>query len=61
MFDVERGHLCIGDLPAGRIIAGLEDGLHHETSRGRSAADEGQHCVPGSEWYSRPVAADLAK
>jgi hypothetical protein len=48
VLDVERGHLCVGDLLTGWILVRLKNCAHCETATGLGATDEPQNGVPGS-------------
>jgi hypothetical protein len=60
-FDVQGGHFCVAYFLPLRVIPWLKDRLYHQSSRGLCAADQSQQRFPGSQWYSGPVATDLAE
>ena len=61
VLEVERGHLRVGDLLTGWILARLKNSSHRQATPGRGATNETQNSVPGPERDARPVAADLAE
>src|SRR6266849_748521 len=58
---IQGGHFSVADFLPFRVRARLKDCLDHQSSRGPCSTDESQQRVPGSQWYSGPIAADLAK
>ena len=52
VLNVERGHLSVRNLLAGRIVARIEDRLHDQASRGLRATNESDHCVPSPQRHA---------
>src|SRR4029453_16276474 len=61
VLNMERGHLSVRNLLAGRIVARIEDRLHDQASGGLRATNECDHCVPSPQRHAGPIAADLAE